>query len=189
MKNLFASLVFIFALCTCYQLPAQVSNFMQQLPSLTNIGYSSIGSGLHMNIKREAETRHAGQHNVIILAGKNSLAKQNTAKWLARGVSTSIYRIDLSLAVHTDFLITAKNLNLVFEATRNQQTVLFFDEGDALFGTRTGVADAHSRFDDEAVIYFMSLVEKYKGSIIISVNQTRNINPYIFEKYVRFNIR
>jgi hypothetical protein len=75
-----------------------------------------------------------------------------------------------------------KTFGLVFEAAVNEQWVLLFEGGDALFGSRGQVADAHHRYDDEGTYYFNELVEHYRGTIIISVTASNNINPLIFEK-------
>jgi SpoVK/Ycf46/Vps4 family AAA+-type ATPase len=160
----------------------------QELTRLSPIEYNTVENCLSASIKREAETRIPGQHNVIILSGNSSISKQNTARWLAQKINVPIYRIDLSQVVAEYFEETQKNLNLIFEMAKNKNWVLFFDEGDALFGRRTPVKDAHDKYDNETTNYFASQVEKYRASIIISVTASNNINPFIFEKYVRFSI-
>ncbi len=188
MKKIILSTAIAAATCISFTSSAQQNVFLQELPRLSEVEFTTIESNQSVRIKREAATRAPGQHNVIILSGNNTADKQNTARWLAQKINMPIYKISLSLVVAANFEETKRNLNIIFEAAKNKPWVLFFDEGDALFGRRRGVTDSHDRYDNEASDYFTRQVEKYRGSIILSVTASNNINPFIFEKYVRFFI-
>jgi hypothetical protein len=58
-----------------------------------------------------------------------------------------------------------------------------------LFGRRSPVKDGHDRYDNEATNYFLHLVNKYRGSVIISITADRQVNPAIFEKFIRLIVK
>lgn len=188
MKKIITPALLLIGICLSFGTAAQQNPLLQEMTRLSDTEFNTIGNAQTTRIKREAATRMPGQHNVIILSGDNAINKQNTAQWLAQKTGVSIFRIRLSEVVSPDISITKRNLRLVFEAAANKDWVLFFDEGDALFGRRGTVANGHDRYDTEGTNYFAEQVERYRGSIIISVTASNNINPFIFEKYVRFRI-
>lgn len=161
---------------------------IQPLPFLTATEYTSVDEAQPVRLKREAATRQAGQYNVIILCGSYALSKQNTARWLAQKVNVPVYKIMLSQLIYYNMEETKQALRLVFKLAKNKPWVLFFDEGAALFGHRTGVSNAHDKYDSELSNYFAGLVEEYKGSVIISLPPFDNSRELIFERYVRFVI-
>jgi ATPase family associated with various cellular activities (AAA) len=188
MKQIIVLAEILIALCITLNLSAQENAFMQKISLLDQTELRTIENNLPAVIIREAATRAPGQFNAIILSGNSNINKQHTASYLAQKVNAFVYRVDLSLVVSKNILETEKNINVIFEAAKNKNCVLFFDEGDALFGRRTTVNDAHGRYDNEGTNYFIRQVEKYRSSIIISVKAENNINPLIFEKFVWFSI-
>jgi hypothetical protein len=48
--------------------------------------------------------------------------------------------------------------------------VLFFDEADALFGSRTDVKDSHDRFDNAGTDYLLKRIEAYSGIAVLATN-------------------
>ena len=71
---------------------------------------------------------------------------------------------------------TEKNLGQIFREAELCQTVLFFDEADALFGKRTEIKDAHDRYANIEVNYLLQRVEQYEGVVILSTNMQKNLD-------------
>jgi hypothetical protein len=157
---------------------AQQNVLLQKLPLLNAAEITAIENSLPTVIKRESETRAPGQFNVLIFSGENETNKLALARYLAQQVNATVYRVDLSMETKT-------NLDLVFETPKDENFLLFFDEGEALFGVRSTVANGHDKYANPETHYFFNQVEKYRGSIIVSVISDNNINPLLFEKYVR----
>jgi hypothetical protein len=164
---------------------AQQNVLLQKLPLLNAAEITAIENSLPPVIRRESETRAPGQFNVLIFSGENETDKLALARYLAQQVNATVYRVDLSMVVTANFQETKNNLDLVFETLKDENFLLFFDEGEALFGVRSTVANGHDKYDEPETHYFFHQVEKYRGSIIISVISNNNINPALFEKYVR----
>lgn len=179
-----ATIVMIGLLGSLHSL-SQETALLQKLPALNEAEVKSIEKNLHAAILREAVTRKHGQFSVLILSGQHKAKKQTAARYLAQKTQAEIYKVDLSMAVSGNPGETEKNLRLVFESVKNKTAVLFFDEADALFGKRNALQDSHDRYDNQGTNYFMRLVKKYRGSIIISITAENSINPLIFEKFVK----
>ena len=47
---------------------------------------------------------------------------------------------------------------------------MFFDEANALFGSRSEVQNAHDRFANSEVAYLLQRVEKYDGIVVLATN-------------------
>ena len=63
--------------------------------------------------------------------------------------------VDLSTVVSKYIGETEKNLRHLFERAQSLDAILTFDEADALFGKRTGVADSHDRYANLEVSYIL----------------------------------
>ena len=79
-----------------------------------------------------------------------------------------LYRIDLSGVVSKYIGETEKNLGKVLAAAESADVILFFDEGDELFGRRTDVKDSHDRYADMEVGYLLQRIEPDLGHAILA---------------------
>ena len=64
---------------------------------------------------------------------------------IANHLQLDLYKIDLSQIVSKYIGETEKNLNQIFTAATNSNSILLFDEADALFGKRSEIQDARDR--------------------------------------------
>ena len=63
--------------------------------------------------------------------------------------------------------------------------VLFFDEADSLFGTRSEVHDAKDRYANTEISYLLQRMEAYDGIVIMATNIKGNIDP-AFTRRIRY---
>lgn len=119
----------------------------------------------------------------VIFFGKSGTGKTQTATIIAQELGRPIYRIDLSQIVSKYIGETEKNLSKIFEAAEHKDWVLFFDEGDALFGKRTSVNSSNDRYANQEVAYLLQRIEDYPGIIIISTNLKENIDPAFLRRF------
>jgi len=120
--------------------------------------------------------RGGGQGFKILFAGPSGTGKTMSAGVMARELGLDLYRIDLSAVVSKFIGETEKNLARIFRAAASSNAVLFFDEADALFGTRSEVKDAHDRYANIEVAYLLQRIEDYDGLVILATNLGRNID-------------
>lgn len=73
---------------------------------------------------------------------------------IAHELKSDIYKIDLLSVVSKYIGETEKNLSKIFTEAESGNTILFFEEADTLFGTRSEISDAHNRYANiEQTIY------------------------------------
>ncbi len=115
--------------------------------------------------------------------GPPGTGKTLTASLLGKNTGKDVYRIDLSLVVSKFIGETEKTLANLFARAADTDWVLFFDEADALFGKRTAVRDAHDKYDNQVVSYFLQRVEQYSGLVILATNLKSNIDDAFSRRF------
>ena len=121
--------------------------------------------------------------------GPSGTGKTLTASLLGKYTGKEVYCIDLSMVVSKYIGETEKNLAGIFEMAEDKNWILFFDEGDALFGKRTQIKDAHDRYANQEVSYLLQRVEDYPGLVVLSTNLKGNIDEAFvrrFQSMIRF---
>lgn len=119
----------------------------------------------------------------VMFFGKSGTGKTQTAAIIGKELGKKIYRIDLSQIVSKYIGETEKNLAKIFEAAESRQWILFFDEGDALFGKRTSVSSSNDRYANQEVAYLLQRIEDYTGIIIVSTNLRENIDSAFVRRF------
>ena len=120
-----------------------------------------------------------------LFAGESGTGKTMAAEVIANELDLDLYRIDLSAVVSKYIGETEKNLRRVFDAAEDGGAILFFDEADALFGTRTEVKDSHDRYANIEINYLLQRMEDYCGLAILATNMRSALDP-AFQRRLRF---
>jgi ATP-dependent 26S proteasome regulatory subunit len=116
-----------------------------------------------------------------LFAGPPGTGKTMAADIIAGELGLDLYKIDLSMVVSKYIGETEKNLNKVFKEAEMSNSILFFDEADALFGKRSEVRDSHDRYANIEIAYLMQKMEEYEGIVILATNLRQNLD----EAFVR----
>lgn len=112
----------------------------------------------------------------VLFAGAPGTGKTMAAEVLADRLDLPMYRIDLSQVVNKYIGETEKNLKRLFDLADVSDTILFFDEADALFGKRTEVKDAHDRYANLEISYLLERMERFKGLAILATNRKKDLD-------------
>lgn len=159
-------------------------NQMQQLKELIN----------HVKLKYKIidawgfRKKQSGTLGLTALfVGPSGTGKTMAAEILADELDLDLYKIDLSTVVSKYIGETEKNLERIFTEAEYSNTILFFDEADALFGKRSEVKDAHDRYANIEISYLLQRMESYEGISILASNFRQNIDA-AFIRRVRFII-
>jgi len=121
----------------------------------------------------------------VLFVGAQEKQQTAAAQMLARELGRDLYRVDLSKIVSKYIGETEKNLRQVFAAAQVSDSILFFDEADALFGKRSEVKDSHDRYANIEINYLLQQIEKYDGIVILSNKRKEAIDP-AFLRRLRF---
>jgi SpoVK/Ycf46/Vps4 family AAA+-type ATPase len=130
------------------------------------------------------ESKHSGRNaavkglNVLFDGPRNTL-KDIAAILIAKEAGWPVYRVDLTAVVSEYIGETEKNVNLIFEQADNTNSILFFDEADALFGKRTDIKDAHDRYAN----MFLDMLDQFNGLAIVSANLRNNIDEAFIRRF------
>ncbi|MCH7413861.1 ATP-binding protein [Belliella sp. R4-6] len=123
------------------------------------------------------------QGYVALFFGPSGTGKTLTATLLGRHTGKDVYRIDLSQVISKYIGETEKNLSLLFDAAKERDWILFFDEADALFGKRTNVKDAHDKYANQEVSYLLQKIESHGGLVILASNYKGNIDTAFTRRF------
>jgi SpoVK/Ycf46/Vps4 family AAA+-type ATPase len=112
----------------------------------------------------------------VLFSGPPGTGKTMAAEILANEVKLDLYKIDLSSLVSKYIGETEKNLKLIFEEAETSNSILFFDEADALFGKRSEVKDSHDRYANIETAYLLQKMEEQEGIVILASNFRKNMD-------------
>ncbi len=139
-----------------------------------------LSSGVHWEDLRlpgssrallEGLARPVTGRRLALFSGPRGTGKTLAAEALASRLGLQAYRIDLSRVVSKYIGETEKNIDRVFDDAEAEQALLFFDEADALFGKRTDVTDAHDRYANIEINYFLARLETFEGLAVLATNR------------------
>ncbi|PWW11462.1 ATP-binding protein [Mangrovibacter plantisponsor] len=126
-----------------------------------------------------------------VFFGPPGTGKTLTAALLGKATGREVYRVDLSMVVSKYIGETEKNLSRVFDAASYKEWILFFDEGDALFGKRSEVSSSNDRHANQLTGYLLQKIEDFPGTVIIATNLKTNMDEAFtrrFQSMVQFTI-
>jgi SpoVK/Ycf46/Vps4 family AAA+-type ATPase len=112
----------------------------------------------------------------VLFTGSAGTGKTMAAEVLARELSLRLFQIDLATVVSKYIGETEAHLSVIFREAELSQSLLFFDEADALYGKRTEVKDSHDRYANIEVNYLLQRIEQYQGLVVLATNFQENID-------------
>ena len=115
--------------------------------------------------------------------GPPGTGKTLTATLIGQTIGSEVYRIDLSMVVSKYIGETEKNLASIFDQAQNKRWILFFDEADALFGTRTQTTNSNDRHANQEIAYLLQRVEDFPGLVILATNLRANIDEAFARRF------
>lgn len=119
----------------------------------------------------------------ILFHGGPGTGKTLTACLLGQYTNKHVFRIDLSMIVSKYIGETEKNLAKIFDKAEHADWILFFDEADALFGSRTKVSSSHDRYANQEVSYLLQRIEDYSGIVVLATNMRSNIDEAFARRF------
>ena len=123
--------------------------------------------------------------------GPSGTGKTMAAQAVANELGLSLWRVDLSQILDKYIGETEKHLSQVFTAASHQNTLLFFDEADALFGKRSEISSSHDRYANIETSFLLQQIEAYDGIVLLATNLYKNFDPAFLRRIniiIRFSM-
>jgi hypothetical protein len=112
-----------------------------------------------------------------LFSGPPGTGKTLAAHVIADSLGMDLYQVELAGIVDKYIGETEKNLEKVFAEAESMNAVLFFDEADSLFGSRSETKDARDRYANQEVAYLLQRMEQFDGITVLASNLRGNIDP------------
>ncbi|QDB79140.1 ATP-binding protein [Georgenia sp. 311] len=122
-----------------------------------------------------------------LFSGSPGTGKTLAAHVVADALGMDLFQVDLSAVVDKYIGETEKNLERVFTEAESLNCVLFFDEADAVFGSRSAVSDAKDRYANQEVAYLLQRMEAFDGITVLATNLRGNLDQ-AFARRLHFMI-
>lgn len=130
--------------------------------------------GLRKNLKRGYRA---------LFYGPPGTGKTLTATLIGAKVGMDVYRVDLSQVISKYIGETEKNLSNIFDQAEHRNWILFFDEADSLFGSRTQTNNSNDRAANQEISYLLQRVEDFPGIVVLASNLKSNIDEAFARRF------
>ncbi len=128
-----------------------------------------------------------GNGITVLFSGPPGTGKTMAAQVIANELHMELYRIDVSQLIDKYVGETEKNIRRVFEQAKKSNSVLFFDEADAIFNKRLEAKNSNERFANIESSLLLQCIEEYSGVAILATNNMAAIDAAFIRRF-RFYI-
>lgn len=126
-------------------------------------------------------------HNgcAVLFHGPSGTGKTHTAEAIAFETGKTLKVVNYAHVLSMWVGETEKSLESLFKEVADENSILLFDEADALFAPRTGVSSANDRYANVEIDVLLSLIERYNTFAILTTNFIENIDQ-AFHRRLRY---
>ena len=93
------------------------------------------------------------------------------------------YKVDMAGVMSKYIGESEKKLGNIFRQAAKSQSILFFDEADALFGKRTEQRDSNDKYANASTAYLLQKIEEYEGVMILATNLLQNFDSAFLRRF------
>ena len=126
-----------------------------------------------------------GSGITALFAGPPGTGKTMAAQVIANELRMELYKVDLSQLMDKYVGETEKNIKRVFELAGRSNSVLFFDEADAIFNKRLEADNSNDRFANIESSLLLQCIEEFGGVTLLATNNMGNMD-IAFRRRFRF---
>ena len=122
---------------------------------------------------------------ILNFYGPPGTGKTRAALGIALRLGKPLYQVDYSAVISKYLGDTAKHIKSVFEAARQQDAVLFFDEADSLLSKRVTTGESCSTSINQNRNTLMQELDRFDGVVIVTTNLFENYDPALLRRIQR----
>ncbi len=119
----------------------------------------------------------------VVFYGPSGTGKTLVAGLIGKKYNRDVYRIDLSQLSSKYIGETEKNIDNLFRQARNKNWILFFDEGESLFGKRSQSGQSNERYGNQQVGFLLQRMEDHPGVLILATNLKSSIDDAFLRRF------
>lgn len=119
----------------------------------------------------------------VVFYGPSGTGKTLVAGLIGKKYHRDVYRIDLSQLSSKYIGETEKNIDNLFKQARNKNWILFFDEGESLFGKRSQSGQSNERYGNQQVGFLLQRMEDHPGVVILATNLKSSIDEAFLRRF------
>jgi SpoVK/Ycf46/Vps4 family AAA+-type ATPase len=126
-------------------------------------------------------------HNgcAVLFHGPSGTGKTYTAEAIAFETGKTLKVVNYARVLSMWVGETEKSLETLFKEVADKDSILLFDEADALFAPRTGVSSANDRYANVEIDVLLGLIERYNTFAVLTTNFIENIDK-AFHRRLRY---
>jgi hypothetical protein len=130
----------------------------------------------------------SGKGIVALFSGEPGTGKTYCAEIMASLLGLGVHAVAIPQVMSKWIGETEANIARVFSRAKAQNTLLVFDEADALFTTRVKVETSSDRFSNMAVNQLLQEIDHFEGVVILTTNLETSIDP-AFRRRIGFHVK
>ena len=119
----------------------------------------------------------------VVFYGPSGTGKTLVAGLIGKKYDRDVYRVDLSQLSSKYIGETEKNIDNLFKQARNKNWILFFDEGESLFGKRSQSGQSNERYGNQQVGFLLQRMEDHPGVVILTTNLKSSIDEAFLRRF------
>jgi len=118
-----------------------------------------------------------------LFAGPPGTGKTMAAQVIANELKMELYKVDLSQVMDKYVGETEKNIKRIFELAGRSNSVLFFDEADAIFNKRISAENSNDRFANIESSLLLQCIEEFSGVTLLATNNMSSIDVAFLRRF------
>ena len=128
---------------------------------------------------------------ILNFYGPPGTGKTRAALGIARRLGKPLYQVDYSAVISKYLGDTAKHIKAAFQAARELEAVLFFDEADSLLSKRVATGESCSTSINQNRNTLMQELDRFDGVVIVTTNLFENYDPALLrriQRHIKFRL-
>jgi SpoVK/Ycf46/Vps4 family AAA+-type ATPase len=128
---------------------------------------------------------------ILNFYGPPGTGKTRAALGVALRLGKPLYQVDCSAVISKYLGDTAKHIKAAFQAARELEAVLFFDEADSLLSKRVATGESCSTSINQNRNTLMQEFDRFDGVVIVTTNLFENYDPALLrriQRHIKFRL-
>ena len=119
----------------------------------------------------------------VLMHGKPGTGKSHAAEAIGYEVGKPLKVVNCGELLSKWVGESTKNIDALFEESKNIDAILLFDDCDGLFGTRTSVGTSTDRYANVDVGVLLYHIDKFPGIVIMTTNVIENLDKAFYRRF------